>query len=78
MSQLCGKGLTQTCFLGNLFIDMHDIDSPDKSAFCPTVYGHTVNIHVVDDVAQTKIIDDAQHTRSGAKKRISIIPAFLN
>ena len=35
----------------SMFIDMHDIDSPDKSAFC-----FTVNIHVLDvvsDVAQT-------------------------
>ena len=54
-----------------MFLDMHDIDSPDKSAFC-----FTINIHVVSDVAQ--IIDDARHTRSGAKKRIIIIPAFLN
>ena len=56
-----------------MFIDIHDIDSPDKSAFC-----FTVNIHVVSDVAQTYIIDDARHTRSGAKKRNIIIPAFLN
>ena len=32
----------------SMFIDMHDIDSPDKSAFCLTV-----NIHVVSDVPQT-------------------------
>ena len=32
----------------SMFINMHDIDSPDKSAFC-----FTVNIHVVSDVAQT-------------------------
>ena len=32
----------------SMFIDMHDIDSPDKSAF-----SFTVNIHVVSDVAQT-------------------------
>ena len=38
----------------SMFIDMHDIDSPDKSAFCSTVYRHKlINIHVVDDVAQT-------------------------
>ena len=49
----------------SMFIDMHDIDSPDKSAFC-----FTVNIHVVSDVAR--------HTKSRAKKRIIIIPAFLN
>ena len=32
----------------SMFIDinMHDIDSPDKSAFC-----FTVNIHAVSDVA---------------------------
>ena len=24
----------------SMFIDMHDIDSPDKSAFCSTVYRH--------------------------------------
>ena len=38
---LCGK---------SMFVDMHDIDSPDKSAFCFTV---KFNIHVVSDVAQT-------------------------
>ena len=32
----------------SMFIDMHDIDSPDKSGFC-----FTVNIYVVSDVAQT-------------------------
>ena len=31
----------------SMFIDMHDIDLPDKSAF-----SFTVNIHVVSDVAQ--------------------------
>ena len=55
----------------SMFIDMHDIDSPDMILF-------TVNIHVVSDVAQTEIIDEARYTRSGAKKRIIIIPAFLN
>ena len=35
-----------------------------------------INIHVVDDVVQTYIINDARHT--WAKKRIIIIPAFLN
>ena len=35
----------------SMFIDMHDIDSSDKSAFCSTCTG--INIHVVDDVAQT-------------------------
>ena len=49
----------------SMVIDMHDIDSPDKSALC-----FTVKIHVVSDVAR--------HTRCGAKKRIIIIPAFLN
>ena len=29
----------------SVFIDMHDIDSPDKSAFC-----FTVNIHEVSDI----------------------------
>ena len=56
---------------------MHDIDSPDKSAFFFTVYTG-INIHVVDDVAQTYIIDDARHARSGAKKIIIMTPAFLN
>ena len=56
---------------------MHDIDSPDKSAFCFTVYTG-INIHVVVDVAQTYIIDDARHARSGAKKIIIMTPAFLN
>ena len=32
----------------SMFIDMPDIDSPDKSAFCSTV-----NIHVESDVTQT-------------------------
>ena len=32
----------------SMFIDMHDIGSPDKSAFC-----FIVNAHVVSDVAQT-------------------------
>ena len=32
----------------SMFIDMHDIDSPDKSAFC-----FTLNIREVSDVAQT-------------------------
>ena len=32
----------------SMFIDMHGIGSPDKSAFC-----FTVNIHVMDDVTQT-------------------------
>ena len=36
----------------SMFIDMHDIDTPDKSAFCFTVYTG-INIHVMDDVAQT-------------------------
>ena len=36
----------------SMFIDMHDIDSPDKSVFCFTVYTG-INIHVVSDVAQT-------------------------
>ena len=36
----------------SMFIDMHDIDTPDKSAFCFTVYTD-INIHVVDGVAQT-------------------------
>ena len=49
----------------SMFIDMNDKDSPDKSAFC-----FTVNIHVASDVAQIKIIDDARHTRSGAKKEL--------
>ena len=33
-----------------MFIDMHDIDSPNKSAFC-----FTVNIHVVSDVCSNKL-----------------------
>ena len=61
----------------SMFIDMHDIDSPDKSAFSFTVYTD-INIHEVDDVAQTYIIDDARHTRSGAKKGIIKTTAFLN
>ena len=36
----------------SMFIDMHNIDTPDKSAFCFTVYTG-INIHVMDDVAQT-------------------------
>ena len=41
---------TDLLFGKSMFIDMHDIhvDSPDKSTFC-----FTVNIHEVDDVAQT-------------------------
>ena len=34
----------------SMFIDMHDRNSPDKSAFC-----FTVNIHVVSDVNQHKL-----------------------
>ena len=68
---------TDLLFGKSMFIDMHDIDSPGKSAFC-----FTVNIHVVSGVAgdpRRSILgtDDAQHTRSGAKKRIIIISAFL-
>ena len=36
----------------SMFIDMHDIDSPDESAICFTVYTG-INIHVVGDVVQT-------------------------
>ena len=43
---------TDLLFGKSMFIDMHDIDSPDKSAFWFTVYTG-INIHVVDDVAQT-------------------------
>ena len=38
----------------SMFIDMHDIDTPDKSAFCFTVYTG-INMHVVDDVARSNI-----------------------
>ena len=62
----------------SMFIDVHDIDSPDKSAFCFTVYTG-INIHVVDDVGSNiNIIDDARRTRSGVKKRIIMTPVFLN
>ena len=38
----------------SMLIDMHDIDSPDQSAVCFTVYvyGHKYT-NVVDDAAQT-------------------------
>ena len=52
----------------SMFIDMHDIDTPDKSAFCFTVYTG-INIHVVDD--------DARHTTSGAKKGIITSKPFV-
>ena len=44
----------------SMFIDMHYMDSPDESASALQCTG--INIHVVDDVVQTKIIDDARHT----------------
>ena len=47
----------------SMFIDKHDIDSPDKSAFC-----FTVNIHVVSDVAQTNYRQRSAHQEWSQEK----------
>ena len=71
---LCGQGFAQTCFPLNLcsLICMTWIHLMDQHSL------KLCTVNIVDDVAQTKIIDDAWHTRSVAKERIIIVPAFLN
>ena len=61
----------------SMFIDMQDIDSPDKSAFCSTVYSHK---YTCSGLRRSNINyrRRSAYLRNGAKKRISITPAFLN